>query len=154
MHEPPAATGSREAGRSPAQRRIVAGLIVSSGARRCSDAVEKVREVFLRAQEGSGSDALSFGDPPASGATPRHCHVMNVSGARGRGSAFSPQLSPGSGLLDSGFLAPYALHPYQSCGCPVARPSPQSRYGVSCIMRARGHQRGQRLRRGKGGLRL
>jgi hypothetical protein len=23
------------------------------------------------------------------------------------------------------------------CGCPVARPSPQSRHGVSCIMRAR-----------------
>jgi hypothetical protein len=26
------------------------------------------------------------------------------------------------------------------CGCPVARPFPRSRYGVSCIMRARGRR--------------
>jgi hypothetical protein len=31
----------------------------------------------------------------------------------------------------------YASGP-SPCGCPVARPSPRSRHGVSCIMRARG----------------
>jgi hypothetical protein len=47
-----------------------------------------------------------------------------------------PSFRASSGLAPCDVLNKYASGP-SPCGCPVARPSPPSRDGVSCIMRAR-----------------
>ena len=48
-----------------------------------------------------------------------------------------PSFRASSGLEPYAVLNKYASGP-SPCGCPVARPFPRSRCGVSCIMRARG----------------
>jgi hypothetical protein len=100
------------------QRRIVAALIVSSEARPCSEGVYKVREAFLSGKEGSGSGcALPH----------KHsCRRLRVLSSRRPGVLGSRTLRR---------TGKYASGP-SPCGCPVARPSPRSRNGVSCMMRA------------------
>jgi len=64
MHELPAAIEWASAGGSMRQRRIVAALIVSSEAWRCSEGVYKIREAPLSANEGSGSGCALPQRPP------------------------------------------------------------------------------------------
>ena len=62
------------------------------------------------------------------GVMPRRDRGINVAGVRGRGRGIS--------FFPCAVLNKYASGPVPRDGCPVARPSPRSRFGVSCIMRA------------------
>ena len=130
MHEPPAAMEWAAAGRSIRQRRIVAALIVSSEARPCSGGRRKVLEASQSAKEGSGSGYALPHRPPC-----LWCRLLLHSREPGvLGSSFD-------GLRTSSPCEvpnKYASGP-SPCSCPVARPSPGSRDGVSCIMRAKPH---------------
>ena len=63
-HEPRAAIGWHEAGWSALQRRIVAAVIVSSEAWRCSGGAYKIRGASLSGKEGSGSECALRRRPP------------------------------------------------------------------------------------------
>jgi hypothetical protein len=68
MHEPPAPTGvgyGREVYSAKASRQgVIAALIVSSEAWRCSEGAYKIREASLSAKEGSGSGCALPHRPP------------------------------------------------------------------------------------------
>jgi hypothetical protein len=148
MHEPPAAMEWATAGgalpeevrdksaKAP-RRGVVAALIVSSKAWRCSGRAYKIREASLSAKEGSGSGCVLPRRPPASSAAP-----------------FLSSRKPG--VLGSRILRrteKYASGPSQAVprdGCLVARPSPRSCYSVSCIIRARGGRHGDYSRHAGG----
>jgi hypothetical protein len=72
--EPPAATladyDRRVYETKPPRRRVVAALIVSSEAWRCSGGAHKIREPFLSARKGSGSGCALLHRPPAPAARP------------------------------------------------------------------------------------
>jgi len=124
----PAATEWATAGRSIRRRRIVAALIVSSEAWRCSGGACKIRGASLSVKEGSGSGCALPHSSPCLRRRPvlpsRKPSVLGCSFCRLRTSSRWDVLKK------------YASGP-SPCGCPVARPSPRSRCGVSCMMRAR-----------------
>ena len=107
---------------------VIAALIVSSEAWRCSEGAHKIREASLSAKEGSGSGCPLPHSSPCLWRRPvlpsRKPGVIGCSFGRLRTSSRCDALKK------------YASGP-SPCGCPVARPSPRSRYGVSCRTRAR-----------------